>query len=465
MTLKRATLVLLIACAAVLSSPEARSVLAFNASSTNFYLRGTLFGAGGGNASSSFSTSTSFRTYMTIGGIAGGTSTSVTSFNLYGGFLYNFFKSVKPVYEQVHFHWRNDNGSETTATSSTGGTANTATTSLAKQTGIRVRLAVSNEGGTEEDYSSQQFRIEYGLKSGTCADIVTWVDVGAVGGDWDMFNSSNITEAGNTTNIAVATGGVADENKTFLGTGGLRDTTSATGATFLPSDTFMEMEYSVQATSAASDGATYCFRVTNAGSTSNFTYTRYAEATIAGSSLSLSVDTNAFPSLTPGTARFATSTVSVSTSNGTGWSVSLYGVDRVTGNTTMDLTTDASVGITDQTEWISGLATTSAGNAVRIASLINSGDVLAFRVMTASGTVSFRASTWWGSTDAYSDNVNTLWAGIASTTNTRKNIGNSSISSGGSPVLSTVLYYLDVPSTQQTGSYTGDVVYTAVANP
>lgn len=465
MTLQRAILLALIACTAALSSPDVRSAVAFNATSTNFYLRGTLFGAGGGNATSSFSTSTSFRTYMTIGGTAGGTSTSATSFNLYGGFLYNLFKGVKPTYEQIHYHWRNDDGSETTATSATSNTPNTTRSSLAKSTGVRVRFGVSNEGGTEEDYASQQFRIEYGLKSTTCAAIGAWTDVGAVGGDWDMFNSSNITEGGNTTNIAVSTGGVADENHTFYGTGGLRDTTSATGATFLPSDTFMEIEYSIQATSAATDGATYCFRLTNAGSTSNFTYTRYAEASIAGSSLTLSVSTDTFPSLTPGTARFATSTVSVNTSNSTGWSVSLYGVDRVTGNTTMDLSTDASVGIPDQTEWIAGLATTSAGNAVRIASLSNSGDVLAFRVMTASGTASFRAATWWGSTDAYSDNVNTLWAGFASSSAIRKDIGNSSISSGGGPVLSTVLYYLDVPSTQQAGTYTGDIVYTAVANP
>lgn len=182
------------------------------------------------------------------------------------------------------------------------------------------------------------------------------------------------------------------------------------------------------------------------------------------STLTFSATTNNFANITPGTAQFATSTLDTSTNNTAGWNVTFYGTDQGPADTVLDLSTDAAVGITDQLEWINGAATTSAGNAVRIASLDSSGDVLAFRVMTASGSVPFRASTWWGTTDSYTDAATTLWAGIASSTNLRQ-IGNAGAGSySGSAHLNTVLYYLDVPATQQTGTYTGDVVYTATAN-
>ncbi len=186
--------------------------------------------------------------------------------------------------------------------------------------------------------------------------------------------------------------------------------------------------------------------------------TKVCATTTAAASLTLIVSTDNFPPLTPGTAIFATSTVSVDTNNSTGWFVTL-GRDDI--DTTMDLDTDASVNITDQTAWVPGAATTTAGNAVQISSFINSGDVLVFRAMIASGTPSFRASSWWGTTDAYIDSATTLWAGLNSTA---QKIGISSVSSGGSPALNTVLYYLDVPNTQKTGAYSGTITFTAVMN-
>jgi hypothetical protein len=175
--------------------------------------------------------------------------------------------------------------------------------------------------------------------------------------------------------------------------------------------------------------------------------------------VTFAVSTDVFGTLTPLTYKIATSTLSVDT-NANSWNIQLYGTDRVTGNTTLDLDADGNVGITDQQEWTatSTLATTTAPfyqAAVVRASLGNSGRVLAFRVMTASGTVAFRASTWWGATDA---DGTALWAGIASTSANAR-IGKSSIYSA-SNYLNTVQYYLDVPVTQQQGAYQGDVVYT-----
>ena len=182
------------------------------------------------------------------------------------------------------------------------------------------------------------------------------------------------------------------------------------------------------------------------------------------STLSFSASSDNFGNISPGTATFATTTLAVTTNNTAGWNIVLSGDDQATSNEVCDLDSDASVGITDQTEWVNGAATTTAGNAVRISSFANSGDVLAFRVMTASGTTPFRAGSWWGTTDTYVDTATTLWAGIASTTVSRQ-IGNAGAGSySASEHLSTVLYYLDVPATQQTGAYSCPLTYTATAN-
>lgn len=201
-----------------------------------------------------------------------------------------------------------------------------------------------------------------------------------------------------------------------------------------------------------------------------FGYVQYAlgeavtlTVTVA-TSLTFATATNNFGTLTPGTFKFATTTLSVTTNDVNGWNVTLYGDDQSPTNTVCDLDTDPTVGITDQAEWVDPTATTSAGNAVQIGSLDNSADVLAVRVMTASGSVPFRASAWWGTTDDYVDSATTLFAGVASNTIQRK-IGNAGAGSYQAAAhLNSVLYYLDVASTQQSGAYGCPLTYTATGN-
>jgi hypothetical protein len=440
-------------------------VLAFNATSTSFYARQDIVGSSGGSAISGYSTSTTFRMVGSEGETGLGTSTSGTSFNSCSGFLCSLFKPIYPQYTLTHYHWRNDDGSETTATSGTGGTQDTATSSVPKSATKRLRVEVSNEGGTEESYSAQQFRIEYGLRSTTCSAIVSWTDVGAVGGDWDMSNSTNLTNGNNTTNIATGVGGTGDSNRYFVGTGSVLDTASQTGSVSIPSHSFIELEYAVQALSGATDSATYCFRVTNAGTATQHVYSTYPTATLSGSvSLTLTVSTNSFGSVTPGTAKFATTTIAVNTNNSTGWNASLSGDQKNSTNNNFQLIGASTTQIIDQTEWVPGTATTTVGNAVRISSFVNSQNVLAFRAMSASGTAAFRAGSWWGAADTYADNATTLWAGIPSSTVARQ-IGNSSVSSGGSDALNTVLYYLNPALTQNTGDYLAPLTVIVTANP
>jgi hypothetical protein len=202
----------------------------------------------------------------------------------------------------------------------------------------------------------------------------------------------------------------------------------------------------------------------------SYTYYAYAQSSqtptltvTVASALSFTVTTDQFGTITPDAYKIATSTLSVTTNNTAGWNVTLYGDSQGTSDTVLDLTTDASVGITDQTEWVPGAATTTTGNAVVRASLDSSGDVLAFRVMSASSTngAAFLAPSWWGASDA---DGTAKFAGIASST-VQRMIGNAGTGSYSATAhLNTVQYYLDVPAAQTTGTYDGNLTYTATAN-
>ena len=183
--------------------------------------------------------------------------------------------------------------------------------------------------------------------------------------------------------------------------------------------------------------------------------------------LTMVVSTDQFGTLTPGTPKNATSTLAVTTNATNGWVVALSGDDQATGNTAMDHDSDASVGITDQTQWVPGAATTTAGNAALISAFTNSGNVLAFRVMSASSTngTAFLSTSWWGTADCYTSNVaGCLWAGIASSTPSVRTIGQASAGSYSATThINTVQYYLNVATTQQSGAYSAPLTYTTTA--
>lgn len=190
--------------------------------------------------------------------------------------------------------------------------------------------------------------------------------------------------------------------------------------------------------------------------------------TTVATSLSFTTTTGSadvFGTINPGTPKFATTTLDVSTNDTLGWTVSLSGDNKTSVNNNLQTAGNAS-SITDQTEWVPGAATTSAGNSTRISTLTNSGNVLAFRVMTASTTngQSFVSTTWWGTADSYVDSATTLWAGIASSS-VQRTIGNAGSGSySASRHLNTVSYYLNVAATQPTGNYSAPLTFTATGN-
>jgi len=184
---------------------------------------------------------------------------------------------VGPIRTQTHYHWRNDDGDETDtgATSASGGAQDTVIIDVPQESTRRLRLQVSNEGSVTT--AATTYRLEYGTRITTCDAVASWVDVGIVGGAWNMSTSTFISD-GNTTNIAEANGGMTDENSSFSGTGALRENSSESGSITLTSTGFTELEYSIEATVDSGFNTTYCFRVSDAGSALE-SYTTYAELT------------------------------------------------------------------------------------------------------------------------------------------------------------------------------------------
>lgn len=188
---------------------------------------------------------------------------------------------VDPNLTQFGFHWRNDNGSETTATSATLGSSNTALSAIQIASPRRLRIGLANQGSTST--SPVSMRLEYALAAPTCNDVSSWSVVNDPGADWLMSASGNITDGANTTNISEASGGVADLGGTSFvaANGALRDTNNTTSLVTYAINQFIEAEYSIVATSSAAEGSTYCFRLTEQDGTPLSVYSNYPSATIA----------------------------------------------------------------------------------------------------------------------------------------------------------------------------------------
>jgi len=180
---------------------------------------------------------------------------------------------------QTHFHWRNDDGNESSATSRTGGSEDVSLSALQKESPVRLRLGVSNEGSTTS--LATTLDLEYALNTSTCAMSSSWVSVGDVGGDWDMSPSAFLTDGVNATDISIVSGGVSNENSVFLSNnGGLRDVNSSINSLTFSTSSWTEAEFSIVASASTVESSNYCFRLANNGEPIQ-TYSAYPQATIS----------------------------------------------------------------------------------------------------------------------------------------------------------------------------------------
>ncbi|MBP7842409.1 DUF2341 domain-containing protein [Candidatus Woesebacteria bacterium] len=146
----------------------------------------------------------------------------------------------------------------------------TAITSVPKLTNYRLRFLLSNEGAATTGAQTYQLEV---AETGTCSGGTYSAVPTDTSGDWKISASTHVTDGDPTVNIA---SGLTDENTTFVA-GEIKDTGNTTGNITLSTTNFTEIEYSVQATTNATDGGEYCFRLNNTD-----TYTSYAQTTIAG---------------------------------------------------------------------------------------------------------------------------------------------------------------------------------------
>jgi len=178
---------------------------------------------------------------------------------------------------------------------------------------------------------------------------------------------------------------------------------------------------------------------------------------ICGSSaipwLSFTVDsgTESFQSLLPGGYSATSSLLYVGTNSINGFNVTL---NRSNSLATLLMSGDPSTYIPDKTNWSAPGATTTAGAAT---ASTTEPLTLQFRVKKALTDTANYASAWWGSDDT---TPNALFSGIPTTQQTIVNRS----TPAPTPSNIQVLYSAGVPASQQTGDYSGDIVYSATVN-
>jgi len=178
---------------------------------------------------------------------------------------------------QAGYHWRNDDGDEAGATSASGGTENTPISSIFQGAQQRLRFAVSNDGNAAA--ATTGLRLEYGTKVTTCENVGSWerVDTGVA---FDMATTSQLVQGDDTADIGIGIGGVSDPNTTLLTPNSAQlETTDQLAAATLTTSNYLKIEYALELTTESGFGATYCFRLTDAGSPLT-TYTNYPELTV-----------------------------------------------------------------------------------------------------------------------------------------------------------------------------------------
>lgn len=247
-----------------------RQASAFESSSTSFEIH-----AGDMESITGTSTSATFGLHNAGGQNATGPSTA-TTMSISSGILYWFHSLFTAQYSQMHYRWRNDDGTEANATFSIN--QDTSYNQIPKNTVKRLRLEISNEGWTRGTAPTLTLEVAQAepCSSGTYTAVPT-----DYSGHWHIATSTQFVDEDVTTNVA---SGLTDENSNFVA-GRIKDTSNTTSAITITSSDFTEVEFAVMALNAAVDGANYCFRLTNNGAVSGagyvFAYPQYAEAIIA----------------------------------------------------------------------------------------------------------------------------------------------------------------------------------------
>jgi hypothetical protein len=239
----------------------------------------------------------------------------------------------------------------------------------------RLRLQVSNEGAATA--SNTTYRLEVsGEDPGSCSSAsYTRIDSSST---WNMATSTQIADGDPTSDISP---GLTNENTTFVA-GSYQESDDTSGGITLTDTEFTELEYVVTPTINAA-GHSFCFRLTDAGSTLD-TYSIYAEATVLANTLTFSVSdsTVGFGDVLPAASRFATGdtlgsateavahTLSATTDAASGYSISASGPTLTVGGFTISAIGATPAAPNAGTEQF-GLRLTASGGSGAVASPYN----------------------------------------------------------------------------------------------
>ncbi len=189
------------------------------------------------------------------------------------------FSAPIPETSQIHYRWRDDDGSESGASWKEAEDAGYPTlgTALNKLTNVRLRISVSNTGGG--DATNNNYRLEYAPTATNClTDPGGWITVPitAATESFNMATSSNFSNGDATTKQLIDS-----EGYVFTSGNIIEDPSNTTSNITLSEKRYTEVEYVFKANNNAGDGATYCFRVTNNGASID-NYNIFPELTLSG---------------------------------------------------------------------------------------------------------------------------------------------------------------------------------------
>ena len=177
--------------------------------------------------------------------------------------------SSAPVINLLHYRWRIDHESEVSA-----GYYAAEDTALSNRTykgdRMRLRTTLQNTGtGAATDYN---YRLEY--SSTSCS---TWSNLGT-SYEWFPDLTQYVLGYSSTTDSA----GLSNPGGSTFKSGIFQAGSATTGPFTLPAAFFTEHEFTINTTALAQKNVTYCFRLTNSGSITNFTYTVQPQIILRG---------------------------------------------------------------------------------------------------------------------------------------------------------------------------------------
>jgi hypothetical protein len=182
------------------------------------------------------------------------------------------YKRLDYYLDQVAYRWRNDDGTEATATYTWG--ENDKIYGIPKGSGVqRLRFLVANEGTQGTGAIGYQLQV---AETATCSSGTYSAVPTGTSGDWQII-ASQLSDGVATDS---GTAGLTDPVGYTWTAGEQKDSGNTTGTITLAASYFTEIEFSVQATTNATDNGDYCFRLIDAGGIGLDNYTVYAQARI-----------------------------------------------------------------------------------------------------------------------------------------------------------------------------------------